>query len=185
MRVEIEAKLKVDSFGPVLERLAEAGAEFVREQVERDSYFDDTAGRLKSGDRALRLRREVSKEGEKIILTYKGAKATEDLKKREETEFEIADAELAEQLLVGLGYKEVLTFEKRRKIWRLDDCVVTLDELPLLGSFVEIEGPDDGKIADVRKELGLVDLRHIADSYACMMDAKLRELGRKDREVLL
>ncbi len=185
MQTEIEAKLKVDSFGPVLERLAEAGAEFVREQVERDSYFDDVKGTLKAGDRALRLRREVSKEGEKIILTYKGAKATEDLKKREETEFEIADAELAEQLLVGLGYKEVLTFEKRRRVWRLGDCAVTLDELPLLGSFVEIEGPGDEKIGDVQRRLGLGDLRHIQDSYACMMDAKLCELGRKDREVLL
>jgi len=59
-----------------------------------------------------------------------------------------------------------------------------LDELPLLGGFVEIEGPDGGKIADVQKELGLGNLRHIQDSYASLMDAKLRELGRNDRNVL-
>lgn len=183
MSVEIEAKLKVDSLEKVAERLSGAGAEFVQEQRQTDSYFDDAAGRLKSGDRALRVRRQVNEQSETIVLCYKGPKALDDFKKREETEFEIADGELAEQLLGGVGYKKVLTFEKRRRVWRLGGCGVMLDELPLLGSFVEIEGPDDGKIADVQKELGLGNLRHIQDSYASLMDAKLRELGRDDRDV--
>lgn len=185
MHTEIETKLKVDSLGEVVERLAEAGAEFVREQVERDSYFDDEKGTLKSGDRALRVRRQVSEQSETIVLCYKGPKAVDDFKKRDEVEVEVGDWQSTEQVLLGLGYEKVLTFEKRRRVWRLDDCVVTLDELPLLGSFVEIEGPGDEKIGDVQRRLGLGDLRHIQDSYACLMDAKLRELGSDEREVLL
>jgi len=166
MSVEIEAKLKVDSLEKVAERLSGAGAEFVQEQRQTDSYFDDAAGRLKSGDKALRLRRQVSEQSETIVLCYKGPKAVDDFKKRDETEFEIADGELAEQLLGGLGYKKVLTFEKRRRVWRLGGCGVMLDE-----------------IAEVQKKLGLGELRHIQDSYASLMDAKLRELGRDDRDV--
>jgi hypothetical protein len=60
-----------------------------------------------------------------------------------------------------------------------------LDELPLLGSFVEIEGPDAESIANVQKKLGMSDLPHIVESYACLMQQKLRQLGKEQRQVLL
>ncbi len=47
-----------------------------------------------------------------------------------------------------------------------------MDELPLLGSFLEIEGPDDKKIADVQKNLGLANLPHITESYASLVAKK-------------
>ena len=87
--------------------------------------------------------------------------------------------------LAAIGYKKALAFQKKRQVWRLDRCEVALDCLPLLGSFVEIEGPDENKIAGVQKKLGLADLRHIPESYAVLMERKLRELGRDDAEVLL
>jgi adenylate cyclase class IV len=46
---------------------------------------------------------------------------------------------------------------------------VALDELPALGSFVEIEGPDDERIADVQARLGLAKQPHVARSYAQMI----------------
>lgn len=183
MYIEIEAKLKVDSLGEVAERLAEAGAEFVHEQRQTDSYFDDEKGTLKTADRALRVRRQATDKGEKVILCYKGPKAAEDLKRREEIECELSDADSAELLLLRLGYKKQLTFEKRRRVWRLDGCGVMLDELPLLGSFVEIEGPGGDEITKLQARLGLAELRHIADSYAELMAAKVRELGGGDRQV--
>jgi len=45
----------------------------------------------------------------------------------------------------------------------------------LIGDFVEIEGPDEAKIATVQKSLGLTDLSHIAKSYAALMAQKLKE----------
>jgi adenylate cyclase class IV len=65
-----------------------------------------------------------------------------------------------------LGYEKVLVIEKKRRLWQLGGCSVALDQLPLLGTFVEIEGPDDKIIADVQNDLGLADLPHIAKSYA-------------------
>ncbi len=185
MHTEIEAKLKVESLQEVERKLGEAGAEFVAEQLQTDTYFDDADGSLKSSDRALRLRRQRVGQKEKTVLTYKGAKEKNDLKKRREIEIEVEDGDSVEKLLSELGYEKALVFEKRRQVWHLKDCVVCLDELPLLGSFVEIEGSDGGSIAEVQKSVGLSDLTHIVDSYACLMQQKLRQLGKEQRQVLL
>ena len=66
--------------------------------------------------------------------------------------------------------------EKRRRLWRLGGCEVALDELPTLGSFVEIEGPDDERITDVQARLKLAKLPHVAKSYAQMiMEGRSRD----------
>jgi len=183
--VEIEAKLKVDSFEPVLTMLEEAGAEFVGEFRQFDTYFDDADKTLSSNDKALRIRRQVKGDSEKIIVTCKGAKEASNYKVRSEDEVEVAEADSMERILNGLGFEKKMKIEKRRRMWRLGGCLVTLDELPLIGSFVEIEGPADEQIADVQTRLGLSQLKHIPQSYAKLIRKKLRELGRDDTEVLL
>ncbi|NIP23173.1 MAG: class IV adenylate cyclase [Phycisphaerae bacterium] len=185
MHTEIEAKLKVDSLQEVERKLGEAGAKFVAEQLQNDTYFDDAGAVLKSSDRALRLRRQSAGQKEKTFLTYKGAKEKNDFKKRLEIEIEVGDGESVEKLLYELGYEKALVFEKRRQIWQLDNCIVCLDELPLLGCFVEIEGPDGGSISGVKEKLGMSDLQHIVESYACLMQRKLNQLGKEQRQVLL
>jgi len=185
MCTEIEAKLKVDSLQEVGRKLGEVGAEFVEEQLQTDTYFDDAGAVLKSSDRALRLRRQRAGQKENTFLTYKGAKEKSDFKKRQEIEIEVGNGDLVEKLLSELGYERALVFEKKRRVWKLHDCVVCLDELPLLGSFVEIEGPDGESIADVQSRLGLSDLTHIVESYALLMQQKLRQLGKDQRQVLL
>lgn len=82
-----------------------------------------------------------------------------------------------------MGYNKALVFEKKRQIWWFGECEVALDELPLLGFFLEIEGPDAEKIADVQKNLGLSDLPPILESYASLMEEKLRQLGKEEKEV--
>ena len=179
MCTEIEAKLKVDSLQAVTERLAELGAEFVEEQLQKDCYFDNINNALLETDRGLRLRRQLIGQNEKMFLTYKGAMEKSQLKKRREIEIEVSDGGLAEKLFLALGYKKIISLEKNRRIWRLGECVVALDEVPLLGNFVEIEGSDEGKIADVQKNLGLSDLPAIKESYASLMQKKLCEAGKE------
>ncbi|UCG55633.1 MAG: class IV adenylate cyclase [Phycisphaerales bacterium] len=184
MCTEIEAKLKVDSLDPVRNRLTELGAEFAGQQSQTDYYLDDAENMLAGSDRCLRLRRQRSDNSETFYLTYKGAKEKDHFKKRQEIEIQVDDLELTEKLLSELGYERALVLEKRRRVWRLRDCIVALDELPLLGSFVEIEGPSDDKITDVQANLGLVNLKHIAESYALLIRDKLDQLGREEKEVL-
>ena len=185
MCTEIEAKLKVDSLQEIKDKLAEIGAEFLEGQSQIDYYFDDANTTLTRTDRCFRLRRQLTGQSEKIFLTYKGAKEKGKFKKRQEIEIEIKGVDSAQKLLLALGYEKVLVFEKKRQIWRVGECDVALDKLPLLGSFVEIEGPDGERIADVQRNLGLADLPHIQESYAVLMEEKLRQLGKEEREVFL
>ena len=166
MCLEIEAKLKVGSLAQIERKLTELGAEFVAEQLQSDSHLDNAGAILLSTDRCLRLRRQVVDGSARHILTYKGGKEDSEFKKRREIETEIKDADSMRRLLAELGYEQVLVVEKTRRLWRLDRCEVALDELPSLGHFVEIEGPDEKEIADVQQRLGLSDLPHIAKSYA-------------------
>lgn len=185
MCTEIEAKLKVDSHKKIVAKLNKLGAEFVEEQLQKDCFFDDGKAVLKKTDRCLRLRRQLVGEKERIFLTYKGAKQKDNFKKRREIEIEVAQAHATEQLLSAIGFERALVFEKKRQLWRLGQCEVALDKLPLLGDFVEIEGPDDQIIADVQKSLGLSDSPSIKQSYAFLLDKELSRLGKEQRQVFL
>ena len=184
MCTEIEAKLKVDSLQKAAEALPGLGAEFLYEQLQRDYYFDDADTTFIKTDRCLRLRRQLIGGEEKVFLTYKGPKQQGRLKRRQEIEIELSDGDLAEKLLLAVGYEKILVFEKKRRTWRLGRCEIALDELPLLGCFVEIEGPDEESITRVQIDLGLKALSHIVDSYAVLMENELCRLGKAQREVL-
>lgn len=185
MCIEIEAKLKVESLPEIAGKLDGLGAEFRQEQLQTDSYFDDVNRTLTKTDRCIRLRRLLVGKNEKFFLTYKGAKEKDEFKKRQEVEIEVQNGNSAEKLLLLLGYNKVLVFEKKRQIWHFGECEIALDELPLLGCFLEIEGPDGEKIADVQMSLGLSNLPPILESYASLMEQKLRQLGKEEKEVFL
>ena len=185
MYLEIEAKLKVDSFEPVERRLVEQGASLVSETIQTDTYFDTAAGDLTRTDQCLRLRVEAMHGQEYLALTYKGPKQADDFKRRKEVNLNVTDAAAAESLLEGLGYRRALAFNKQRREWKLNDCLVALDTLPLLGTFVEIEGVNSSIIRKVQETLGLTDVPHVMDSYASLVEAALSRLESKRREVFL
>ena len=175
MCTEIEAKLKVDSLSEVEHKLGELGAKFIAEQLQTDYFFDDVNATLTKADRCLRLRKQIVEESESCFLTYKGAKEKSLLKKRQEIESEIKDADSIHKLLLALGYEQVLIVEKKRRLWLFCNCEVALDQLPLLGGFLEIEGPDEEIISNVQNSLGLTDLPHISKSYASLLKEQLQQ----------
>ncbi len=184
MRTEIEAKIKVESLKPIAQRLAELGAEFQSELHQMDCYFNDADDKLISSGSGLRLRKQCTTDGEKILLTYKGPKQNAKFKTRTEIEVEVNDFDDMTALLSALGYKKILEFEKQRRLWLLDGCEVALDMLPMLGTFIEIEGPDENAITGVLQKLKLSHLPHIDRGYAKMMSNKLDESGARKTKVL-
>jgi adenylate cyclase class 2 len=185
MHAEIEAKLKVDSLETVERKLAECAGTFLRETIQTDRYYDTPDREFTRTDKALRLRTDTKDGRERFILAYKGPKERDDYKKRVEIEVEVDDADATESLLGALGYVKALAFNKRRRLYQLQGCEVALDELPLLGVFVEIEGPDSDAIARVQAQLGLSDVPHIMASYACLIDERLSQLAVQTREISL
>jgi adenylate cyclase class 2 len=174
MYSEIEAKLKVDSLDEIEARLKELGAEFIEERFQSDCHYDDAEATLTNSDRCLRLRKQTAGEFTRYFLTFKGAKEQSNFKKRQEIEIEIADADSTEKLLMALGYEGTLSVEKTRRLWKYHGCEIALDNLQLLGDFVEIEGPNDEVITEVQKNLGLENLSHIPKSYASLIVDILR-----------
>ena len=75
------------------------------------------------------------------------------------------------KIFESLGYQNRITVEKKRMMWLLDNCEVCLDELPEMGCFVEVEGPDEMTISSVLERLDLHGQPHITQSYASMLAA--------------
>ncbi|NLX22032.1 MAG: class IV adenylate cyclase [Phycisphaerae bacterium] len=171
MSREIEAKLKVEDHETVRQRLIVAGATCQGRVVETNRLFDTPDGRLRRGERGLRVRscRRESGQAPEPTLTYKGPPDTSPYKSREEIQISLDDAAAAASLLAALGFVEFICFEKRRETWLLDDCHVELDEVPHLGCYVEIEGPDEAAIGRVRQRLGLDRCPHVRPSYVALL----------------
>ena len=144
-------------------------AEFLRERLHTDAYFDDGKSSLRKADSALRLRHQLIGKRDQVVITFKGPRRRGRFKQRQEIQFEVSDGLLAEMFFAAIGYKRTIVYQKKRRVWHYRDCEIALDELPFLGKFVEIEGPGAKKIAAVQKKLGLEDLPHIHQSYAVMM----------------
>ena len=176
MSIEIEAKMRLTDRNAIVARLESVGATFVADLCETNSYFDSADGGLKSTDQGLRTRVEVASDGSiTTTITHKGPRAHGRLKSREENELQVNNARDAAKLLGALGYQHVLTFEKRRTRYLLDGCRVELDELPVLGWYIEIEGREDKKVIAVRQKLGLDDQPLIKSSYIAMLCTHLQE----------
>jgi adenylate cyclase, class 2 len=186
MPVEIEAKMKVTDLGQIRARLQACGAEPRSSVLETNTFFDTEDRTLLARDQGLRLRhmRNSKTNEETAKITFKGPRMPGALKTREERELTVGAAKDAMVLLESLGFSRVLTFQKRRESWGVEGCQVELDDLPHLGAFVEIEGPDEQTIFRVRQMLGLNDKPLISAGYIALMMAHLQERGINDRVVM-
>jgi adenylate cyclase, class 2 len=166
----------VDDHEPVRRKLRELGAARVSDVLELNRFFDARDDALRTSGRGLRLRTNSNLDSKQVIhiITYKGPRQPGPLKRREEIEVAVDDPDAATALLESLGFALALTFEKRRETWKLDECKIELDELPHLGRYLEIEGPADIEVMQMRQRLALDQLPTITDSYAGLIRRHLR-----------
>ena len=185
MPIELELKIKVDDLERIRHRLQDLNAAPHRQVLEINIFFDTPNHALLKQDRGLRLRTntDLATKASTHILTYKGPRAAGPIKKREEIEVAVDDRMHAAALLEALGYTPTLTFEKRRESWTIDQCKVELDELPLIGTFVEIEGPAESTIRAARSRLDLADLPSITDPYVALLEQRLSANHVTDRVI--
>ena len=184
VKIEIEAKVRVAAVEPVQQRLEELDARFVARMLETNIFVDSDQRRLMTADRGLRVREVRCDDGQtRITITYKGPRLHRRLKSRREIELSIDSVEAGLALFGELGYHEVIRFEKQRQRYQLDGCTIELDRVPHLGSFVEIEGPDDRTVEQVRERLGLGDRPLVSSSYVAMLRTYLQEQAIAARDI--
>lgn len=174
MPTELEAKIPVDSHDALRSALRNAGAAYVGRVLETNHLLDRADCSLRDTGCGLRVRKIeiLDGDGPGATMTFKGPKQSGEFKKREEHETPVADADATLAILRGLGYTRELVFEKRRETWRMGDCTIELDELPVLGRYVEVEGPSSRAIQDVLKALNLDATKSITESYVAMLAEK-------------
>lgn len=177
MALEIECKYRVESHEPIRRALADAGASCNGRFRETNHIYDTPDSTLRSAGCGLRLRIWEPESGDASIaeLTYKGPIQPGSMKSRDEQEVIVSDAEQMKAILASLGFVEVLRYRKSRERWRLDDCRIELDDLPLLGLFVEIEGPNELAIEHVATRLSLPPADRLTETYIPMLLAACRD----------
>ncbi len=189
MSNEVEAKLSVESFQPLRDALHTAGATYLGTVLQTDTYYDTPGGQLAGSDRGMRIRRvELLDPGRgewdlRPQLTYKGPRKTgADYKTRREIQTHFDAPYAMAEVLEVCGLAVSMIIQKRRSSYRLDSCMVELDELPIIGRFVEIEGPDEQTISSTCRALGL-DGQVIHDSYLRLAEAACKKQNRDSHKV--
>lgn len=175
---EIEAKYPVRNLTPLRRRLRAVGAVFLGTVVQTDRFYDLPDGTYHRRGCGLRLRSlQVARRGAETLdvrpeVTFKGPlKAARRVKVRREIQTRLDDERSARLLLAACGLVQTACYRKRRSRYRLGQCRVELDEVPSLGTFVEIEGPDERTIEAVR-DLLRIETEHISASYLHLLAAR-------------
>ncbi len=172
MPIELECKVRVDSQDPVRARLRETGALYVGRVLETNRILDRHDRFLARAGCGLRIRaiNVLDGDGPAPTLTFKGPRQPgTTFKRRDEHEVAVQDPSALAKILDTLGYRDQIVYEKRRETWHMGVCHVELDELPTLGRFVEIEGPDEATITSALVALGLGDAPRISKSYVALL----------------
>lgn len=149
MPIEIEVKVHVPPHdeAPLRARLGEPE----RTEDHADIYYQHPSRDFQASDEALRL----SARGSRVELTYKGPRlhprpnAKPDSSRgsaaRREIVLHLGEEGAARDLLEVLGFRPVAEVRKRRDLFHVDGFEVSLDTVPLLGVYLEVERvvPDD------------------------------------------
>ena len=167
---EIEIKLYLSDMPAFRRRVEEQGAILIEARLhEVNLRYDTPDGELTRKAQVLRLRQDKAAH-----LTYKGKGDTSgEVYTRREIEFTVGDFQSARAFLEALGYVINLMYEKFRTTYKLDEVLITLDEMPF-GNFSELEGPDAESIHGVANKLGVNWNARIAESYTSLF-ANLKE----------
>jgi adenylate cyclase class 2 len=171
---EIEAKVQVDDFSHIVQKLKELEFVFDDSIVQEDTIYTDIVAGWPafSTDRtALRIR----KSNGKSYFTYKKS-VTNELDKIER-EVEVGDGEIMEDIIRLLGFSHISTVKKKRVEAHLNDINVCLDEVEGLGKFIEVEkmtNEKDGEkvqneLVEFLKELGVNLNRRVFQGYDTLM----------------
>ncbi|HOI54345.1 MAG TPA: class IV adenylate cyclase [Phycisphaerae bacterium] len=178
MATEIEAKVRIEDAAAVERRCGELGAVYGGAWRQLDRFFDHPDRRLLESDSALRMRVSEPLDAAArqlrapALLTYKGPRQVGRAKVRSEYEVEVTDPDAMTRILGTLDYIETFSYEKQRRLWRLGAVEITVDDVPELGQFVEVEAPDEATVETTFERLGLGPLPRITDSYVRMLFAR-------------
>lgn len=152
MRKEIEVKAKVQNLEELASKLHDLGCFISEPEIQHDTIFvDDNYGtfdKFQPNKNLLRIR----ELGGKFLLTLKQPKSNELDSIEHETG--IDNSSHMREVLLLMGYHEVVRVHKTRRKTNYKDWEICLDQVEGLGSFVEVEKITDEMDAEkIQNEL--------------------------------
>lgn len=169
MPIEVELKFPLVDEAPtaaeIVEQLEAIGGQAQPPRQQHDHYYTHPGRDFGETDEALRIR----EDNDQLRLTYKGPLMDDVAKTRLELETGIESAEIADGILVALGFRLLRTVSKQRRPfdvqWRNLPVEVVIDQVEGLGEFVELETISDvdghqsarDHLLDLATTMGLVD----------------------------
>ena len=165
--IEVEIKLplrrqeKTEETGRIAEVLCGMGFRKTARFRQRDTYFDNAAGEIRGGGKALRIREteDLMKGAVTAELNFKGPRMDQVSMTRQELETEVGQAETGRRILAALGFSPVLPeVVKERTEYRREEITAALDRVEGLGDFLELEimadeETENGKVLQKLEEL--------------------------------
>ncbi len=166
--LELEMKAKIDKYNRGRVEQITKKAEYLGERLEEDIYFSSPIKNFKETDEALRIRKSQGK----TILTYKGPKIDRISKSREEIEtFVSGDINL---ILERLGFYKFIEIKKKRKLYRYNEFMISIDDVEGLGEYIEVELKSEKK-EDVKKIEHLFDILYLDSERRSYLELLLIE----------
>ena len=159
---EIEQKYCCENLAAIRKKLIGFKARLMNKGFEQNELWD-LNGKLAQKKSVLRLRRH----GKVVELTFKGPRLKSKYSKRIEFQSPVEYAP-TKAILTALGYRVSRKYSKKREVYRLGRLLVTLDSLPRLGSYVELEGSVQD-ITRVASQLGFSEKDREERSYLAML----------------
>jgi adenylate cyclase class 2 len=137
--IEVEVKAKVKDFTGIKKRLEELNGNKISNEIQEDIYLErDDIGFAKN-DKAFRIRKIINKNIETNFITYKGSKIDTKSKTREEIELGVEDGDKILKIFENLGFYKGGFVKKSREIYKLKECIISLDNVEGLEPYIEIE----------------------------------------------
>lgn len=162
---EIECKYRISNPAAARKQIAKLKARLIHSGFEQNEFYDQKKSLLK---RCYSLRLRLHPDGTgKLTLKGPRQKAAAAISKRIEIETPVHFRD-TRKLLLGLGYAKVFAYRKKRATYRLGNCEITLDQVPGLGHFMEIEA-SSRQIKMLEKKLGLKPEQAEERSYLQML----------------
>jgi predicted adenylyl cyclase CyaB len=169
----IELKISLDSFSPIVKILQKekAKCEAILNQI--DTYYNYPKARLKI--------REISNEFFEIILYRRPDKKSSKISNYEVTKLgDQKTKDLIKKIFAGL-FGEKVIIKKKRELWLCKNTRIHLDRVDKLGNFLELETvvnkisfvQAQSEHKEVIKLLHLEKYSKISKSYSDLLLAKL------------
>lgn len=142
--VELKARLKTGQIGDIAKILKDVYKCQAKRCIYNDTYFDTISKDFFKTERELRLRKIITDQAEKVLLTYKDPPFDNLSKSKCEREVKVSSREETSAILGHLGYIEDISFEKHcinfQVKYRSFEILATLVSMSELEQdFIEVE----------------------------------------------